>query len=119
MNYKVRQKNQQKYIECLSATPPISSEQEALDLVALCGENDTNRLMLHADALSEDFFKLKTRIAGMILQKFVNYRVKTAIVLPGDIKITGKFKELVAESSKSREYRVFDHTQEAENWLLD
>jgi DNA-binding PadR family transcriptional regulator len=119
MNYEVRQNNQQKYIECISAEPPIRSEQEALDLVALCGENDTNRLMLHADALSEDFFKLKTGIAGMILQKFVNYRVKTAIVLPGDINITGKFKELMAESNKSREYRVFIHTEDAENWLLD
>lgn len=119
MNYDVRQKNQQKYIECFSAETPINCEQEALDLVALCGENDTNRLMLHGDALSEDFFKLKTGIAGMILQKLVNYRVKTAIVLPGDVKITGKFKELMAESNKRKEYRVFNHTAEAENWLLD
>ncbi|KUG05153.1 transcriptional regulator, padr family [hydrocarbon metagenome] len=119
MNYKVRQKNHQQYIECFSAEPPIKTEQEALDLVALCGENDTNLLMLHAHALSEDFFKLKTGIAGMILQKLVNYRVKTAIVLPGDINITGKFKELMAESNKRKEYRVFNHTAEAENWLLD
>jgi hypothetical protein len=74
MNYDVRHKNHQKYIKCFSAEPPIGNEQDALDLVALCGENDTNLLMLHADALFEDFFKLKTRIAGMILQKFVNYR---------------------------------------------
>ena len=119
MNYDVRQKNHQKYIECFSAEPPISSEQEALDLVALCGENDTNLLMLHAAALSDDFFKLKTRLAGMILQKLVNYRVKTAIILPGDLKIVGKFKELMAESNKRNDYRVFNNTAEAENWLID
>jgi DNA-binding PadR family transcriptional regulator len=119
MNYSVRQKNNQRYIECFLAEPPLSTEQEALDLVALCGENDTNLMMLHADALSEDFFKLKTRIAGMILQKFVNYRVKTAIVLPGDLKIMGKFKELMVESNRGNEYRVFNNVTEAENWLLD
>lgn len=119
MNYDVRQKNQQKYIECFSAEPPIKTEQEALDLVALCGENDTTLLMLHADVLSEDFFKLKTGIAGMILQKFVNYRVKTAIVLTGDAKITGKFKELMAESNKRKDYRIFKNPAEAENWLLE
>lgn len=119
MNYNVRQKNHQKYIECFSAEPPISSEQEALDLVAVCGENNTNLLLIHAETLSENFFKLKTRIAGMIMQKFVNYRVKTAIILPGDAKINGKFKELMAESNRGNDYRVFNNVAEAEKWLLD
>lgn len=118
MNYDIRQINNARYIECFSAATPIATEQDALDLVALCGENDTNLLMIHAEALSEDFFKLRTRVAGMVLQKLVNYRVKTAIILPGDATITGKFKELMAESNKRNDYRLFKDTVEAENWLL-
>lgn len=52
MNYDVRQKNNQQYIEYFSAEPLINSEQGALDLIALCGGYDTNLLMLHAEALS-------------------------------------------------------------------
>ncbi len=59
MNYNIFVKNDQKYIECISAHNPVSTEQDALDLIAVCGENDTNLLMIHAGVLSEDFFKLE------------------------------------------------------------
>jgi hypothetical protein len=31
----------------------------------------------------------------------------------------GKFKELMAESNKGNDYRLFNDVAEAENWLLD
>jgi hypothetical protein len=34
------------------------------------------------DRLGDDFFRLKTRIAGEIIQKFVTYGVRAAIVRP-------------------------------------
>jgi DNA-binding PadR family transcriptional regulator len=118
MNYKVIEKNTKKYIECISAEKPINTEKDALDLIAACGENDTNLLMLHAEALSDEFFKLKTGLAGMILQKFINYRVRTAVVLRGELKIIGKFKEFLAEANKGSDFRVFNNIAEAENWLI-
>ncbi len=119
MNYKVIEKNTKKYIECLTAEKPIQAEQDALDLIAACGEHDTNLLMIHAEALSDDFFKLRTGLAGMILQKFINYRVRTAVVLQGEVKFTGKFKEFLAEANKGKDFRVFNSTEEAENWLIN
>lgn len=119
MNYQVVEKSNKRYIECFSVESPLHTEQDALDLVALCGENDTNLLMLNAVVLSEDFFKLKTGVAGKILQKFVNYHVKTAVIITGEIKIKGKFKELIMESNRGNDFRVFNNTSEAENWLLN
>ncbi|MDF9407788.1 DUF4180 domain-containing protein [Pelotomaculum isophthalicicum JI] len=119
MNYTVIEKNNNKYIECFSTETPIRKEQDVLDLIAACGENNTNLLMLHAEALATDFFKLKTGLAGMILQKFVNYHVRTAIILQEGFKITGKFKELLAESKKGNDFRVFNNTRDAENWLIN
>lgn len=119
LNYRVVEKSNKKYIECFSTETPIGTEQDALDLIAACGESNTNLLLLHAEAFAADFFKLKTGVAGMILQKFVNYHVRTAIILPGDLKITGKFKELLAESNKRNDFRVFNTALEAENWLLN
>jgi len=59
----------------------IEDVQSALDLMATVQyETDCNRFVIHKSMISEDFFDLKTRLAGDILQKFVNYRVKMAIV---------------------------------------
>ncbi|MNS85142.1 hypothetical protein D3C72_1189980 [compost metagenome] len=59
----------------------ITDVQSALDLMATVRyEADSNRIILHKRAICEEFFDLKTRLAGEILQKFVNYQTKIAIV---------------------------------------
>lgn len=118
MNYNLVQKDNKKYINIISAKEPISAEQGATDLISLCFENDTHFIMLHKNVLSEDFFKLRTGLAGTILQKLVNYRVRAVLVIPEDYKLTGRFKELAAELNKGNDFRVFYGIPEAENWLL-
>jgi PadR family transcriptional regulator AphA len=119
MQFKVVEKANGRYIECISAETPLCTEQDALDLVAICGENDTNLLILHADTLSDDFFKLRTGIAGQMLQKFTNYHIKTAVIMANEQLIKGKFKEMLAESNKRNDFRVFNSITDAENWLLN
>ncbi|WP_426452097.1 DUF4180 domain-containing protein [Paenibacillus sp. S-38] len=59
----------------------IEDVQSALDLMATVRyETDCDRMVIPKSLVSESFFDLKTRLAGEILQKFVNYRVKAAIV---------------------------------------
>ena len=70
MNFKTREINGKKYIELISTTKPIREENDVLDLIALSWENDTKAFMIDHLALSEDFFKLKTKVAGNIIQKF-------------------------------------------------
>jgi hypothetical protein len=53
-------------------------------------------IAISVERLDEDFFRLKTRIAGEILQKFVQYRFRIAIV--GDIS------EQISESSALRDF---------------
>jgi DNA-binding PadR family transcriptional regulator len=118
MNHKVIENGDKKYIEVISVSAPFYTEQDALDLVALCGEHDTNLLMLHESTLSDDFFKLKTGVAGRILQKLINYRVKTAAVISDEIVNKGKFKDMVSEGNKGNQFRVFNSREAAENWLL-
>lgn len=117
MNYQIIE-SPKKYLEVMSAATPISTENDALDLVALCGENDTDLLMIHYPALSEDFFKLKTKVAGNILQKFMNYRIKAVAVLPDEISQKGRFGELVSETNKGHFFRIYESKEEAEQWLL-
>lgn len=59
----------------------IGDVQSALDFIATVQyETGSDRIVLYKSLLSESFFDLKTRLAGDILQKFTNYRVKVAIV---------------------------------------
>jgi hypothetical protein len=58
----------------------IKNEQDALDLMAEAGYLGAEAIILPAENLTTDFFNLKTGVAGSILQKFSNYRMKLAIV---------------------------------------
>lgn len=118
MDYKIVTTGDIKYIEVLSCVSPLSTEQDALDLVALCGEHDTNLLMLHYDAISEDFYKLKTGVAGRILQKFVNYYIKAAAVIPLDKINKGSFKAMVSETNRGNQFRIFSDKEDAAKWLM-
>ena len=118
MSYKVKDRGNRRYVEFISSEAKLVTEQDALDLIALCGGNDTNLVMIHGDTLSEDFFNLKTGVAGRILQKFSNYQMKAVVVLPVQIDIRIKFRELINESNKGSQFGAFDTVEEAEAWLL-
>jgi hypothetical protein len=67
---------------CAPDGPPVATEQDALDLIgaALAG---AEVVAVPASRLDPRFFALDTRLAGDIMQKFVNYRLRLAII--GDI----------------------------------
>jgi hypothetical protein len=73
-----------------SEAPLITDAQSALDLTAtVYYEHDVTKMVISKEAISEDFFKLSTGFAGEVVQKFVNYRFRVAIV--GDFsKYTSK-----------------------------
>ncbi|ARC28011.1 DUF4180 domain-containing protein [Bacillus toyonensis] len=50
--------------------------------------------------ISEDFFDLKTRLAGDILQKFINYKVKIAIVGDFSMYTSKSLKDFIYECNK-------------------
>ena len=59
----------------------IYDVQSALDLMATVRyETGADRMILPKAALDERFFALSSGLAGDILQKFVNYQLKVAIV---------------------------------------
>lgn len=118
MNYKVMENGTKKYIELISSQTPLNTEQDAVDLVALCREHDLDFLMLHGEALSEDFFNLRTGVAGRMMQKFITYSVKTAVVIPDPSVNKGRFKEMVTESNRSNQFGVFASREDAESWLI-
>jgi hypothetical protein len=91
----------------------ISNAQDALDLMGNLGLYDCNRIIIHERNLHKDFFHLKTRLAGDILQKFSNYQVKLAIV--GDFsKYKSKsLQDFIHESNKRNMIFFLDNMDSA------
>ncbi|MDF2926173.1 MAG: hypothetical protein K0R57_5087 [Paenibacillaceae bacterium] len=118
MKIEVIEANGRHYMECASAVAPVQTEQDALDLIGTCMGNDVNLLLLHDEVLSDDFFQLRTGLAGNMVQKFINYRIKLAVVAGDTQRMKGKFKEFLAETNKGGSFRIFNSRDEAVEWLL-
>jgi hypothetical protein len=118
MNCRVITIGDTKYTKCVSSEIKLKTEQDALDLIAVCMENDTGLLMLDGEVLSEDFFKLGTGVAGAMLQKLVNYQIKTAAIISSEFTSNGRFREMALESNKGSHFRIFSTREEAESWLV-
>lgn len=86
---------------CDPAGPPIASERDALDLIGAAFLGAT-AVAVPADRFDPAFFRLGTRFAGEIMQKFVNYRLRLVVV--GDISAhlaaSAALRALVAESNR-------------------
>ncbi len=83
---------------------PVSTVTAALDLMmSLHYHSGASRIAIAKECLNEDFFILSTGLAGEILQKFINYKMKVAIY--GDYaKYTSKpLKDFIYESNKGRD----------------
>ena len=90
----------------------ITTPQAALDLaMTVKYQSGAERIVLDKRVLGEDFFVLSTGVAGEILQKFVNYRVKAAIY--GDFsRYTSKpLRDFLYESNNGTDF-FFTATKE-------
>jgi hypothetical protein len=91
----------------------IRTAEDGLDLLGNLYYQGFDKIILHTNNITPDFFNLKTGIAGEVLQKFSNYRVGLAIV--GDFgKYTGKsIKDFIYESNKGRHVNFVGTISEA------
>lgn len=95
-------------------TVVISDVQSALDFIATVQyEVDSRRIIIHKSLISESFFDLKTRLAGEILQKFINYKVKIAIVGDFSIYTSKSLKDFIYECNKGNDIFYLGTEQQA------
>ncbi len=89
--------------ECAADGPRPQNDRDAVDLVAAA--HGSQWIAIPAERLGDDFFHLKTRLAGEILQKFLTYRLRVAII--GDISRyvseSGALRDFVYECNRGRD----------------
>jgi len=113
MEIKAHQINDKDIAEVISNEVVIGNEQEALDLLGNIYYQGFDNLIIHEKNITSDFFNLKNKMAGEILQKFSNYRVNLAIVV--DVrKFTSKsLQDFIYESNKGKRINFLSSTDEA------
>ncbi|MGI6238690.1 MAG: DUF4180 domain-containing protein [Christensenellales bacterium] len=97
-----------------SADALILDGQTALDFMMTVNyETGCRCIIVQKQAIAEDFFDLRTRIAGDVLQKFINYHFKLAIV--GDFSgYTSKsLRDFMRESNAGRDIFFVPTKEEA------
>jgi len=66
------------------STDSIGDDRDAVDLIAKAHyDHQAEWVLLRVDQLPAEFFQLRNGVAGAIVQKFVNYRMRLVIV--GDV----------------------------------
>ncbi|MEV8533577.1 DUF4180 domain-containing protein [Streptomyces sp. NPDC051211] len=104
---------------CPAEGEPIGGEADALDLIGNAGYQGAQWVVIPAERLDETFFRLRTRVAGDIIQKFVQYRM--GIVVLGDISrhtsASSALQDFVRECNRGRQTWFLADTEELQERL--
>ena len=93
---------------CAPDEKKLTSEQDALDLIGEAMYSGAELILVPVERFEEDFFQLKTGLAGHIIQKFVTYR---RLVILGDIS------GYVAQSRAFRDF-VYEANRGNQVWFM-
>jgi hypothetical protein len=85
--------------------PRYGAELAATDLVGEALGQDVDLIVIPAGRLADDFYVLRTGVAGEILQKLVNYRLKLAVIgdVSAHVEASTALRDLIRESNRGRD----------------
>lgn len=105
--------NDTKIAGVVSDTLVIKTSEDGLDLLGNLYYQDFDKIVIQEKNITPDFFDLKNGMAGEILQKFSNYRVRLAIVGDFTPYSSKSIKDFIYESNKKGQINFVNTTTEA------
>lgn len=90
---------------------------DAGDLVGRCFETGLSSMLLEEGALPASFFDLSSGVAGDLVQKVTNYRLRMAIVVTDLAPYSSSFRDFAREAARGARFRFFSSEEEALAWL--
>ena len=106
---KVSEMHGVRVLECDANEKQLRNYNDAVELIGNAFEKRASVILVPAECLDDEFFRLSTRIAGELIQKIVQYRLRLVIV--GDIS------RHLAESSALRAF-VLESNRGKDVWFL-
>lgn len=98
----------------------ITDAQSALDLMMTVQyETGCRRIAFFQENLPEDFFVLRTGLAGEVLQKFINYNMKFAVIGDFSAIASKPLRDFIYESNKGKDIFFVSSRKEAVDRLCN
>lgn len=87
---------------CAADGPVMANDRDAADVLGELFGTDVRMIAIPLERLTPDFLKLRSRLAGEILQKFVNYRFRVAILgdIAAAVEASDALRDFVRESNR-------------------
>jgi hypothetical protein len=85
--------------------PLIATDRDATDIIGEAFSVEANLVVIPVSRLSPEFFQLRSGIAGNIVQKFVNYRLRLAIIgdITAEVEASTALRDFVYESNRGKQ----------------
>lgn len=99
--------------EIHSAALVIATAEDGTGLLGNIYYQGYDRVIIHAGNIAPDFFNLRTGMAGEVLQKFSNYRVRLAIVGDFTLYPGNSLRSFITESNQAGHVNFVDSVEKA------
>lgn len=110
MNHILHSINDQEIAEIKTDNTTINSAQQFLEVAM---NLPTDKIVIHKESLDETFFDLRSGLAGEILQKVANYRLRLGIVGDYSGYQSKSLWDFIYESNKSNQIVFVSTVEEA------
>ncbi|PRD56277.1 DUF4180 domain-containing protein [Sphingobacterium gobiense] len=117
MNIQTHKINNIKIAEIIADEIIIQNAEDALDLMGNVYYQGFDKMIIHQKNIIPDFFDLKNKMAGEILQKFSNYRVSLFIIGDFSNVKSKSLNDFIYESNKGKHVNFVASLNEALNRL--
>lgn len=109
--------NTSEIAEVISDQIIIHSTEDALDVMGNIYYQGFDKIILHQKDITPEFFDLKNKMAGDILQKFSNYRIQLAIIGDFSTFTSQSLKDFIFESNQGKQVNFVATLEDALNTL--
>jgi len=103
MEIKIHTIDDRKIAEIISDDIVLQTVEDAVDLIGNMSYQGFDKLIIHEENIISDFFELKNKIAGNILQKFSQYSMPLAIIGDFEKYESKSLNDFIFESNKGKQ----------------
>jgi alpha/beta hydrolase len=103
MEIKIHTIDNRKIAEIISDDIVLQTVEDVVDLIGNMSYQGFDKLIIHEENIISDFFELKNKIAGNILQKFSQYSMPLAIIGDFEKYESKSLNDFIFESNKGKQ----------------
>lgn len=118
MNIELHKTDSSEIAEIIADEYVITSTEDGADLAGNLYFQGFDKVIIYEKNIIPAFFDLKTGIAGEILQKFSNYRIRLAVIGNWSLHTNKHMQEFISESNKFGHINFTETKEEAIRRLL-